>query len=702
MTLKKKPGHADHSISKIDIEGINSFKNRLLGKDAKNILVINDEGHHAWRPSDYQIKAAREEQKAAGIWTAGLDLLHNACKISQCFDFSATPFVSDGKGAHKDTLFSWIISDFSLSDSMESGLVKTPITAYTDETRSKDFGNIYRDEKVTKALKHGKIDSMVIQAYQALSHNWKQKLTEWKKSGEKRPPVMITVCNSTNQAKTIMDNMKINKMLIDEKLCMPDALLQIDSGVIKQLEKENLKDDEIREKVSNVGKIGTSGEKVCNIVSVNMLTEGWDAKTVTHIMGLRTFGSQLLCEQVMGRGLRRKSYDIGADGFYTPEYVTIIGVPFGLIPFEETVDGPQPLPPKEISINDSNHQHQISWPVIYEEPASLVSYSWEFDKFRSFKLSDKIPETISLAVIPDGIPIKIEQRLLLSPLHSQTVAFAILQSMFVMGLRETWLTHTNNMANAAPYNDVIELLDIIGKFLKTGIKSELTGNDLMLAIGNQREKIAAHLMECLKEKTKEYQHAKFTGTKSTLDFKPRFTHSEKIYKDPAKSHLNLITGANDFELKIAKALDNSPRVLSWIKADMVGFHIHYDDSENYTREYRPDFIIHLDNGMQLILEGKGEKRDSIAKQKAAEKWVNAVNQSGKYGIWKYEMLFNGERWQQDLHFILESGGSYMVDNACLKCAQITNTNNEAAKLFGLSNNDGILRPHQICKECRND
>ncbi len=85
----------------------------------------------------------------------------------------------------------------------------------------------------------------------------------------------------------------------------------------------------LRQTVDSVGKIGKPGEKIQNIIAVGMLSEGWDAKTVTHSMGLRAFTSQLLCEQVVGRGLRRTS---------------IFGVPFTFLPHEGGEDGPPPPP----------------------------------------------------------------------------------------------------------------------------------------------------------------------------------------------------------------------------------------------------------------------------------------------------------------------------------------------------------------------
>jgi type III restriction enzyme len=98
-----------------------------------------------------------------------------------------------------------------------------------------------------------------------------------------------------------------------------------------------------------------------------MLSEGWDAKTVTHIMGLRAFSSQLLCEQVVGRGLRRTSYEVNPKtGLFDAEYVNIFGVPFTFLPHESTDGPPPPPPPPKTKIEPVKEklQYEIRWPNI--------------------------------------------------------------------------------------------------------------------------------------------------------------------------------------------------------------------------------------------------------------------------------------------------------------------------------------------------
>src|SRR5260370_9311813 len=116
--------------------------------------------------------------------------------------------------------------------------------------------------------------------------------------------------------------------------------------------------------VDTVGQGGQPGEKIHAVISVGMLSEGWDAKTVTHIMGLRAFTSQLLCEQVVGRGLRRTSYDVDpATGLFLPEYVNIFGVPFTFMPHEGDEDSlppPPPHPTSKIQLVPNRKQLELS------------------------------------------------------------------------------------------------------------------------------------------------------------------------------------------------------------------------------------------------------------------------------------------------------------------------------------------------------
>ncbi len=108
---------------------------------------------------------------------------------------------------------------------------------------------------------------------------------------------------------------------------------------------DNMTDQELlREVMNTVGKAGRLGGAIRCVVSVSMLTEGWDANTVTHVLGVRAFGTQLLCEQVIGRALRRQSYELNEEGLFNVEYADVLGIPFDFT--AKPVIAP-PQPPRE-------------------------------------------------------------------------------------------------------------------------------------------------------------------------------------------------------------------------------------------------------------------------------------------------------------------------------------------------------------------
>ena len=179
---------------------------------------------------------------------------------------------------------------------------------------------------------------LVTNGYYLLGYDWRETAEEWKERGSATPPVMITVANRTETAARIKHAFDSKRVRIDE-LCDPERTLHIDSKVlaaaeaaeepIAEIGTEDAGTDQpngpgrkltkkqraelLRRQVDTVGRPGRPGERVQNVISVGMLSEGWDAKTVTHIMGLRAFTSQLLCEQVVGRGLRRTSYEVNPE-----------------------------------------------------------------------------------------------------------------------------------------------------------------------------------------------------------------------------------------------------------------------------------------------------------------------------------------------------------------------------------------------------
>ena len=370
------------SVDKRGAKSDEAWVREALGDEmsrSRNLLVINDEAHHAWRipPGRLANEFFKKDLEEATKWVEALDRLHRARGILRCYDFTATPFVPSGKKASEEALFGWIVSDFSLNDAIESGLVKTPRvvvrddTQYDPETFKSRLYHIYNDEDVKadlnrRAKAEAPLPDLVVAGYTLLGSDWAAARRAWEELKHPTPPVMITVANRTETAARVKHAFDRGRIPVPE-LCDPQLTLHIDSNTLKKAEEsetpvaelgaEEAEDgpgelnakqraELLRRQVDTIGRQGHPGERIRHVISVAMLSEGWDAKTVTHIMGLRAFTSQLLCEQVVGRGLRRTSYEVNEHGFFEPEYVNIFGVPFTFLPHESQSGPPKPPKPK--------------------------------------------------------------------------------------------------------------------------------------------------------------------------------------------------------------------------------------------------------------------------------------------------------------------------------------------------------------------
>ena len=416
------------SVDKRGAKSDEAYVRDVLGDlaRARNILVINDEAHHAWRvPAKSKVRGvARGKIEEATKWVGGLDRIHKARGILTCYDFSATPFAPSGKRNSEEALFGWIVSDFGLNDAIESGLIKTPRVVIRDDavptakTYKSRLYHIYSDSEVKddlnrRAKPEEPLPDLVMNGYYLLGYDWRETANDWAaRRPDNTPPVMITVANRTETAARIKYAFDHSKVHISE-LCDPERTLHIDSRVLDKAEAAGepiakIRTGEIKRtansghtlkltrkqqaellrlRVDTVGQRGKVGERIQNVISVGMLSEGWDAKTVTHIMGLRAFTSQLLCEQVVGRGLRRTSYDVNpATGRFEPEYVNIFGVPFTFLPHEGGGDGPPPPPKPKTAIEPvvAKAAFEIRWPnIIRIDHVYLPQLTLDWDKVKS-------------------------------------------------------------------------------------------------------------------------------------------------------------------------------------------------------------------------------------------------------------------------------------------------------------------------------
>lgn len=705
------------SVDKRGPKSDEAYVRDVLGEmaSAQNIVVINDEAHHAWRvpPKSRMAGVAKEDINEATKWIGGLDRIHSARGVLTCFDLSATPFAPTGRKSGEETLFKWIVSDFGLNDAIESGLVKTPRVVVRDDGRldakyRSRFYHLYADDTVKPDLNRKvepqiPLPDLVATGYTLLGKDWLETLKRWKTSKQQpTPPVMITVANTTYTAARVEYTFLRKRISINE-LCDPDKILHIDSRVLEQAEEadepvqlglklqspENDSDDAsdvalasrrrnpddsdnagttqrlskkqqaelLRCQVDTVGIPGQPGEKIQNVISVGMLSEGWDAKTVTHIMGLRAFTSQLLCEQVVGRGLRRTSYETNEKGFFVPEYVNIFGVPFSFLPHEGGGDEPPPPPPApktRIEALPERKAYEIVWPnVIRIDHEYRPTLSLDLAKAKPLVLDAYETSTIAeLAPMLDGKPherARAEIRL-----REMAEQFRLQKSIFSTAgyiyeeMKATWKGNREYL--------LTQVIGLVEKYIqsdKIRVDPPFFNNDDV-----RRRIVIAVRMSSIAEHIKQAIHFENTQTlvpifdaerpiRATGDMLPWYTG--KPCERTKRSHINICVFDSRWEASEAFELDRSDHVAAWVKNDHLGFEITYS-FRGIIRKFRPDYLVRLVNGKNLILEIKGQdNQEQRTKREFLDEWVRAVNGHRSFGPWAADVSFS----PPDLIAILE-------------------------------------------------
>ena len=737
--------------------------------NATNWIVINDEAHHAWRsPAESKIKGVKKEDiEESTVWVGGLDRIHRSRGIIKCFDLSATPFAPSGKQASEDALFPWIVSDFGLNDAIESGLVKTPRVVIRDDgsPAAKDFRSklyhIYTAEvegaKISDDLNR-KVEAsvplpdLIRNAYMLLGLDWKAVYDKWKDHAPFVPPVMITVANNTYTSARIKYSFDTDLFNLKDvglgELGNHEKILQIDSSILNKVERgefgefgeeeeesdidieeveENdddvLKEDEpqekkkskkqqaleLRAKVDTVGKTGEPGEQIQNVISVGMLSEGWDAKTVTHIMGLRAFSSQLLCEQVVGRGLRRTSYDIGDDGLFEAEYVNIFGVPFTFLPHEGT-EGPQPPPPKpktEIKADIEKSEHEISFPVVLRidytyKPKLSINFAkvkpLELDPYSSITEAELgaiiagKPTKLSISEI-DLVEVGINTRM-------QTIIFKTATAIYNSEKKPDW--------KGSKESFLIQLIAIVERIInsdKIRFKNSLFHQDEVkkrILLMLNMNKVIQHIWNEVKPDNTEKLTPIFDKEhpiRSTSEIRTWWT--SKPCENFSKSHINFVVCDSSWEFVEARKLNESDLVKSFVKNDHLGFKLSYN-YQGTTQPYYPDFIIKLITGENLILETKGQDKDKDKTKRAyLDEWCRAVNQDGGFGKWSWALSFD----PNDLDMILQNSilsfkGNIFIDTDDFdKAKEIFDATKNFFDVFGFEiSEEGNLRQGSWIKE----
>jgi len=686
----------------------------------KNIIVLNDEAHHCYRrrPDGQQEKLtgddrveAKAREEEARIWISGLEAVKAKIGIKAIYDLSATPFFLKGSGWPEATLFPWVVSDFSLIDAIEAGIVKVPRVPVSDDSMTgeqptyRDLWLRIREHLPKKGRKNEDIGGEptlppeLQGALHSLYGNYEKYHRLWEQNADARargitPPVFIVVCNNTSVSKMVFDYIggwekeivgktiaqagqlpifrnddgaggwshRPNTILVDSQQLESGGVMSDDFKKIASREIENFKaeyrdrfpgrdadnltdSDLLREVMNTVGKAGKLGEYVKCVVSVSMLTEGWDANTVTHVLGIRAFGTQLLCEQVVGRALRRMSYavnEVGPDkGKFNPEYAEVYGVPFSFIPCSGATKEPKPGPlPTRVRAIESRIDCKITFP-------RLLGYRYDM---AGEWLKATFTDESRLVLSSEDVPTKTENAPIVGESSEHTlddlkrhrlneVAFLIAQLTLEKYFRD-------DDGNDRPWL-FPQLLGIAKRWLaECLILKDNTFPQMVMLSGHKHDaadKIYRAIVPstggtpALKPILRPYDTL---GSTEYVDFD---TTRSVFATRPDKCHISHVVADTDsWEQKLAQAIEDMDEVVRYVKNHNLGFTIPYTlNGEEH--QYIPDFVACICDGhgpndlLNLIVEVTGEKKkDKAAKVATARTlWVPAVNNHGGFGRWAF-------------------------------------------------------------------
>jgi type III restriction enzyme len=714
----------------------------------KNIMVLNDEAHHCYREKpdseeDDDLKGddkkeAEKNREAARLWISGLEAANRKLGISRVFDLSATPFFLRGSGEVEGTLFPWTMSDFSLMDAIECGIVKLPRVPVADNIPGQDMP-MYRDlwEHIGKKMpKKGRgkgaelnpldLPPQLQTALEALYGHYEKTFELWKKEGIKVPPCFIIVCNNTATSKLVYDfisgfqrtNPDGTSTLQNGRLALfrnfdettgnplprPNTLLidseQLESGealdggfrdmaadeidrfrreIIERTKDfqagQNITDQELlREVMNTVGKRDRLGESIRCVVSVSMLTEGWDANTVTHVLGVRAFGTQLLCEQVIGRALRRQSYDLNEEGRFNVEYADVLGIPFDFTAKPVVV---KPQPPRETihvkAIRPDRDELVITFPHVegyrVELPDEQLTATFTDDS--RLELTPELvgaTETQNSGLI--GQPVD------LNLVHTGSVR----PSQVLYELTTHLLLTRFQDANGAPE------LSLFGQVKR--IAREWLDNYLTCKGGTYPAQLKYKtLADLASKRINDAITRAFIGTrpvKAVLDsYNPTGstnhvnfnTSKTDRWETSSKScQINWVILDSDWEAEFCRVAEKHPRVKAYVKNHNLGLDVPYQFGSE-SRKYRPDFIVLVDDGrppladgspdyLHLVVEIKGYRREDAKEKKSTMEiyWVPGVNYLGTYGRWDFVEFCDVYEIQSDFESKVEKKFNDMIES----------------------------------------
>jgi len=734
-------GRLGEELTTLESEGqmLQRVMPELMGM--KHVMVLNDEAHHCYREKvgdeeEEKLKGddrkeAEKNTEAARLWISGLEAVQRKLGIQRVMDLSATPFFLRGSGYAEGTLFPWTMSDFSLMDAIECGIVKLPRVPVADNIPDGDtpkFRNLWehigsRMPKKGKK-KSGDLDPLAIPtelqtALEALYGHYKKVYAAWQDAKIEVPPCFIVVCNNTSTSKLVYDYIsgfvridehgkesfhngrlelfrnfdehgnpfaRPNTMLIDSEQLesgdvLDDNFRKMASDEIERFRREIVErtgnqqaaekltdQDLLREVMNTVGKPGQLGAQIRCVVSVSMLTEGWDANTVTHVLGVRAFGTQLLCEQVIGRALRRQSYETNAEGLFEVEYADVLGIPFDFT--AKPVIAPVGPPRQTVTVQAVSPDRdalEITFPRVegyrVELPEERLTATFNADS--TLELTPELvgpSVTRSEGIIGEGVNLTLEHT---REMRQSAVLFHLTQRLLNTQFRDPngepklhlfgqlkriareWLEgHLVCKGGTYPAQLLyLELADMACERINAGIVSAYLGSNPITAVLDP-----------------------FNPTGSTRHVRFQTSKTDRWTTDPRRCHLNLVILDSGWEGEMCRVLESHPRVRAYVKNHNLGLEVPYRMGGE-ARRYRPDFIVLVDDGhgdedlLRLVIEIKGRRRDD-AKVKAETMrthWIPGVNHLGTYGRWAVAEFTDAYVIEEDFASTVEDEVRRMVE-----------------------------------------
>jgi type III restriction enzyme len=699
----------------------------LMG--SKRILIINDEAHHCYREKpmteeERKAKLEREEKdeiaerkEMARVWISGLESVSKTMS-ARVLDLSATPFFLRGSGYAESTLFPWTVSDFSLMDAIECGIVKLPRVPVSDNSArlTRDNLPVFRNlwENVRSAMpKKARANSkdaldpmelppMVMSAIDELYGNYEKVSKAWEEAKMPVPPCFIFVCQNTAISKLIYDYVSGYRFGPQEEfhpahcplfrnfddngepIARPNTILvdsvQLESGEglspdfakaaqeeIEQYKRElterygsRRKADEIddsdilREVMNTVGKEGRLGGNIRCVVSVSMLTEGWDANNVTHILGLRAFGTQLICEQVVGRALRRSSYELGEDGRFSPEYADIFGIPFNFaskgVPV--TINPPPPVHTVK-ALTPERDEAEIRFPNVsgyrLDLPNEKLTAKWE--QTSDILLTPDIVgpcKTHNEGIVGEGEDLSLAH---LENVRTNTIVYVLTKYLLQYHLRER--------GEEVPIHLFGQAKHIVEDWVKNHFRCSGAAYPAQILYASLAQDACRRIMAGITRQAE----TKSNVVKAVLNpYNPdgstryvRFvTTKRNLWKTNAKCHVNWAVLDSNWEGELCRVLEGCKRVKSYVKNDHLGFVVPYMRGMD-RHEYYPDFIVRLDNEVNLVLEVKGfSGEDVLQKREAMEtQWVPGVNRLGSFGRWAFAQFDDANEMEKKFNEFIQ-------------------------------------------------